>query len=84
MADARLRAARHVRIRSYRTAYWRFHTRGVPSDGLCTIEAVYFLCREARAGGGCRRRALGAALRLLFGDRGRGTPSRRACPPCGR
>ena len=39
----------HVRIGTYRTAYWRYHTKGVPEDGLCTVEAVYFLCRELHA-----------------------------------
>ena len=26
-----------------------YHTAGVPPDGLCTVEAVYFLCREVRS-----------------------------------
>ena len=38
-----------MRIGTYRTAYWRYHTKGVPEDGLCTVEAVYFLCRELHA-----------------------------------
>lgn len=29
-----------------RTAPRRYHTAGVPPDGLCTVEAVFFLCRE--------------------------------------
>jgi len=46
LAHPSLQGVRRVRIGQYRTSYWRFHTRGVPSDGLCTVEAVYFLCRE--------------------------------------
>jgi DTW domain-containing protein YfiP len=44
--SAALQGVRHVRLGRYRTSYWRYHTRGVPEDGLCTVEAVYFLCRE--------------------------------------
>lgn len=50
MRDPKMAHVRHVRIRSYRTAFWRFHTKGVPSDGLCTVEAVYFLCKEVSRG----------------------------------
>jgi DTW domain-containing protein YfiP len=46
LAHPSLAGVRRVRLRSYRTSYWRFHTRGVPDDGLCTVEAVFFLCRE--------------------------------------
>jgi DTW domain-containing protein YfiP len=50
-----LAGVRRVRLGSYRTSYWRYHTRGVPEDGLCTVEAVFFLCRslhaKAHAGG---------------------------------
>jgi DTW domain-containing protein YfiP len=52
-------AVRHVRLRAHRTSFWRYHTRGVPDDGLCTAEAVYFLlkalcprCRGAAASSG--------------------------------
>jgi hypothetical protein len=49
LASDALRGLRHIRLNSYVTSYWRYHTAGVPSDGLCTVEAVFFLCREVRA-----------------------------------
>jgi DTW domain-containing protein YfiP len=49
MEHPALRGIRHVRLGAYRTSYWRYHTKGVPDDGLCTVEAVYFLCRELHA-----------------------------------
>lgn len=67
-----MEGVRHVRIRSYRTSFWRFHTKGVPSDGLCTVEAVYFLCKEARG------RASAAALRAPH----YAAPLRRALEIC--
>lgn len=39
------RGVRHVRLSAHRTSYWRYHTRGVPDDGLCTVESVYHLLR---------------------------------------
>ena len=48
VASDKLRGMRHVRLRSYQTSYWRYHTAGVPPEGLCTVEAVYFMCREVR------------------------------------
>ena len=49
MEQPALRGIPHVRLGSYRSSYWRYHTKGVPDDGLCTVEAVYFLCRELHA-----------------------------------
>ena len=46
MEHPALRGIPHVRLGAYRTSYWRYHTKGVPDDGLCTVEAVYFLTRE--------------------------------------
>ena len=45
-----LAGVRRVRLGNHRTSYWRYHTRGVPDDGLCTVEAVFFLCRGLHSG----------------------------------
>ena len=44
----------------------RYHTAGVPPDGLCTVEAVFFLCREVRgaAAGGALLHAAPLTQRL--------------------
>ena len=46
LAHPHLDGCTRVRIGKHRTSYWRYHTAGVPEDGLCTVEAVYFLVRE--------------------------------------
>lgn len=36
-----------------RTSYWRYHTKGVAEEGCCTVEAIYYFCRqwcESRSG----------------------------------
>ncbi|KXZ42024.1 hypothetical protein GPECTOR_220g472 [Gonium pectorale] len=35
-------AMRAVKLSETRSAFWRFHTRGVADEGVCTIEALYF------------------------------------------
>ncbi|KAG2502176.1 hypothetical protein HYH03_000663 [Edaphochlamys debaryana] len=37
------RAMRAVKLSHTRSAFWRFHTRGVAEEGVCTVEALYFL-----------------------------------------
>ncbi|GFR43322.1 hypothetical protein Agub_g4391 [Astrephomene gubernaculifera] len=37
------RGMRAVRLSATRSAFWRFHTRGVAEEGVCTVEALYFL-----------------------------------------
>jgi DTW domain-containing protein YfiP len=58
LADAKLAGVRQVHLRDYRTCFWRYHTAGVPEEGLCTVEAVFFCFRElhsrAHAGEVCR------------------------------
>ncbi|GLC43990.1 hypothetical protein PLESTB_000217400 [Pleodorina starrii] len=36
------RAMRAVKLSRTRSAFWRFHTRGVAEEGVCTIEALFF------------------------------------------
>ncbi|GIL67613.1 hypothetical protein Vafri_20967 [Volvox africanus] len=36
------RGMRAVRLSQTRSAFWRFHTRGVAEEGVCTIEALFF------------------------------------------
>ncbi|KAG2439592.1 hypothetical protein HXX76_004944 [Chlamydomonas incerta] len=36
------RNMRAVKLRETRSAFWRFHTKGVTDEGVCTIEALYF------------------------------------------
>eukprot|EP00198_Chlamydomonas_reinhardtii_P008743 XP_001698080.1 predicted protein [Chlamydomonas reinhardtii] len=36
------RSMRAVKLRETRSAFWRFHTKGVTDEGVCTIEALYF------------------------------------------
>lgn len=90
MSDPRMANVRHVRIRSYRTAFWRFHVKGVPSDGLCTVEAVYFLCKEVRDRVRCRGTRLSHPLTLgsatqrlgpIHAHPDRGRPSRPTPSP---
>ena len=37
-----LEGVRHVKLSQTKSAFWRFHTKGVSEDGVCTIEAMYF------------------------------------------
>eukprot|EP00850_Spirogloea_muscicola_P010867 SM000065S20216 [mRNA] locus=s65:325214:325868:- [translate_table: standard] len=34
---------------SLRSSYWRYHTKGVPEEGLSTIEAIWHFCRQWHA-----------------------------------
>ncbi|KAG2432418.1 hypothetical protein HYH02_012989 [Chlamydomonas schloesseri] len=36
------KSMRAVKLRETRSAFWRFHTKGVTDEGVCTIEALYF------------------------------------------
>ncbi|GBG61783.1 hypothetical protein CBR_g23742 [Chara braunii] len=45
-ADPRLAGLKKVHVESAKTSFWRYHTRGVCSEGLSTVEAVFFLCKQ--------------------------------------
>ncbi|GIL75732.1 hypothetical protein Vretimale_15281 [Volvox reticuliferus] len=42
MRTETFRTMRAVRLSHTRSAFWRFHTRGVAEAGVCTIEALFF------------------------------------------
>ncbi|GBG78581.1 hypothetical protein CBR_g27806 [Chara braunii] len=56
-ADPRLRKLRRIHLSSPpQTAFWRRaqpHTRGFREEGVCTIEAIFLLCREMHMDGYC-------------------------------
>ena len=43
--DERLKGLRKLSLRDTRTAFWRRKTFGAPKEGVCTVEAVFFLCK---------------------------------------
>ncbi|GLI66518.1 hypothetical protein VaNZ11_010388 [Volvox africanus] len=42
MRTETFRGMRAVRLSQTRSAFWRFHTRGVAEAGVCTVEALFF------------------------------------------
>lgn len=46
---------RHVKLRETRSAFWRFHTQGVSSEGVCTVECLYFFLKALVQHVRCRR-----------------------------
>lgn len=46
-----LSGVQHVRLQETRSAFWRFHTAGVSDEGVCTIEAIYFLLKALQESG---------------------------------
>ncbi|CAI5509830.1 unnamed protein product [Closterium sp. Naga37s-1] len=52
LALPQLASLPHVRLpSSIRSAFWRYHTRGVAPDAVSTVEALLWLCRCWHAGG---------------------------------
>lgn len=46
-----LNSLKTLKLKNIRTAYWRFHTAGVPDVGVCTVEAIWALCKEFQKAG---------------------------------
>ena len=48
MLHPSLEGVRTVKLSQTKSAFWRFHTKGVSDDGVCTIEAMFFFLEGLR------------------------------------
>ncbi|GAX78826.1 hypothetical protein CEUSTIGMA_g6263.t1 [Chlamydomonas eustigma] len=37
-----IEGVRRVKLKEHKSAFWRFHTKGVAEEGVCTVEALFF------------------------------------------